>query len=100
MNEHDKYFDIIGFDPRGVGSTTPAVMCFPDPTSQRDWELQLEAEGMLGSCPDALQRNWQRTQALNQGCSVYDMSTSAIEGEGEDSTSESSLRVLLRYYLG
>ncbi|KAK5800736.1 hypothetical protein VI817_002948 [Penicillium citrinum] len=81
LNEDDKYFDIIGFDPRGVGSTTPAVTCFPDPTSQRDWELQLEAEGMLGSCPDALQRNWQRTQALNQGCSVYDMSAGAVEGE-------------------
>lgn len=77
---NDKYFDIIGFDPRGVGSTTPAVTCFPDPSSQRNWELQLEAEGMLGSCPDALRRNWQRTQALNQGCSIYDMTAS----EGED----------------
>ena len=39
-----KYFDIIGFDPRGVGSTTPPVMCFPDPVSQRNWELQVSAE--------------------------------------------------------
>ncbi|KAJ5171940.1 hypothetical protein N7492_004533 [Penicillium capsulatum] len=76
---NDKYFDIIGFDPRGVGSTTPAVTCFPDPTSQRNWELQLEAEGMLGSCPDALRRNWQRNEALNLGCSVYDMAASKGE---------------------
>lgn len=82
FNENDKYFDIIGFDPRGVGATTPTIMCFPDPTAQRNWELQLEAEGMLGSCPDALQRNWQRTQALNQGCSVFEMSTGAgVEGK-------------------
>ncbi|KAJ5591469.1 Peptidase S33 tripeptidyl aminopeptidase-like C-terminal [Penicillium hispanicum] len=79
VDSGDKYFDIIGFDPRGVGSTTPAVTCFPDPISQRTWELQVEAEGMLGSCPDALQRNWQRTQALNQGCSVYEMT--AAQGE-------------------
>ncbi|OQE84748.1 hypothetical protein PENNAL_c0026G05925 [Penicillium nalgiovense] len=71
----NKYFDIIGFDPRGVGSTTPPVMCFPDPVSQRNWELQVSAEGMLGSGPDALQRNWQRTEALNSGCSVFDMSS-------------------------
>ncbi|KAK4862864.1 hypothetical protein LT330_002997 [Penicillium expansum] len=71
----NKYFDIIGFDPRGVGSTTPPVMCFPDPVSQRNWELQVSAEGMLGSGPDSLQRNWQRTHALNSGCSVFDMSS-------------------------
>ncbi|KAJ5108463.1 hypothetical protein N7456_005138 [Penicillium angulare] len=69
----DKYFDIIGFDPRGVGYTTPALTCFPDSVSQRNWELQVEAEGMLGSSPDALKRIWQRTQALNLGCSVYEM---------------------------
>ncbi|KAJ5386859.1 Peptidase S33 tripeptidyl aminopeptidase-like C-terminal [Penicillium cosmopolitanum] len=84
FDENDRYFDIIGFDPRGVGATTPAVMCFPDPTSQKEWELQLEAEGMLGSCPNALQRNWQRTQALNQGCSVFDMNAGAGAANGDD----------------
>jgi pimeloyl-ACP methyl ester carboxylesterase len=71
----DRYFDIIGFDPRGVGSTTPPVMCFPDPVSQRNWELQVSTEGMLGSASDSLLRNWQRTEALNSGCSVYEMSS-------------------------
>ncbi|KAJ6005119.1 hypothetical protein N7540_012918 [Penicillium herquei] len=73
VNSGDKYFDIIGFDPRGVGSTTPALACFPDPISQRNWELQVEAEGMLGSSPGALLKSWQRTQALNLGCSAYEM---------------------------
>ena len=73
VNSKDKYFDIIGFDPRGVGSTTSAVTCFPDSTSQRFWELQVESEGMLGSRPDSLWRNWQNTLALNSGCSVWEM---------------------------
>ncbi|KAJ5151287.1 Peptidase S33 tripeptidyl aminopeptidase-like C-terminal [Penicillium canariense] len=77
----DKYFDIVGFDPRGVGATTPAVTCFPDPISQRNWELQVEAEGMLGSGPDALQRNWQRTHALNAGCSMYEMAAHGVQGD-------------------
>ncbi|KAJ6110570.1 hypothetical protein N7486_002805 [Penicillium sp. IBT 16267x] len=51
----DKYFDVIGFDPRA------------------NWELAVEAEGMIGSSDDALRKSWQRTQALNVGCSVYEM---------------------------
>ncbi|KAJ5919828.1 Peptidase S33 tripeptidyl aminopeptidase-like C-terminal [Penicillium verhagenii] len=75
----DRYFDVIGFDPRGVGHTTPAVTCFPDGSSQRSWELAVEAEGMIGSSENALQNSWQRTQALNQGCSVYEMTGSDQE---------------------
>lgn len=33
---------------------------------------------MLGSGPDALQKNWQRTHALNAGCSVYEMAADDI----------------------
>ncbi|CEJ61201.1 hypothetical protein PMG11_09739 [Penicillium brasilianum] len=86
-NASDKFFDIIGFDPRGVGSTTPAVTCFPDSTSQRNWELQVEAEGMLGSSPNALQRNWLRTHALNSGCSIYEMAA-ADDMQGEEAMME------------
>lgn len=59
----------------------PAITCFPDPISQRNWESQVEAEGMLGSGPDSLQKNWQRTQALNSGCSVYEMAADGVQGD-------------------
>ncbi|KAI9367304.1 TAP-like protein-domain-containing protein [Aspergillus egyptiacus] len=65
----DRYFDIIGFDPRGVNNTTPGFSCFPNLFSQRNWELQAEADGMLGSSGSSFMRNWQRTIALNVGCS-------------------------------
>ncbi|KAH1491352.1 hypothetical protein KXV94_008810 [Aspergillus fumigatus] len=64
-----RYFDIIGFDPRGVNNTTPGFSCFPDSFSQRNWELQVEADGMLGSSDDSLMRNWQRAVALGGACS-------------------------------
>lgn len=64
-----KYFDIIGFDPRGVNNTTPGFSCFPTIYAQRIWELQDEAEGMLGSSPTSLSSKWQRAMALNPGCS-------------------------------
>lgn len=67
---HTKYFDVIGFDPRGVNNTTPGFSCFPDLSSQVAWELQMEADGMLGSSENSFMRHWQRAQALNQGCSL------------------------------
>ncbi|OKL57393.1 hypothetical protein UA08_07409 [Talaromyces atroroseus] len=63
------YFDIIGFDPRGVNNTTPQFSCFPSLSSQLNFELQAEAEGMLGSSAESFMQNWQRTVALGQSCS-------------------------------
>lgn len=68
INTSSLYFDIIGFDPRGVNNTTPQFSCFPSLSSQRNFELQAEADGMLGSSADSLMRNWQRTIALSQSC--------------------------------
>ncbi|MBB3083889.1 alpha/beta hydrolase [Geodermatophilus sabuli] len=40
-------FDIVGFDPRGVGQSTPAVDCDappePFPTAESPWELDVDA---------------------------------------------------------
>ncbi|OSC97430.1 alpha/beta-hydrolase [Trametes coccinea BRFM310] len=33
-------FDILGFDPRGVGASTPAATCFSDDSQRRLWRLQ------------------------------------------------------------
>ncbi|RHZ64523.1 hypothetical protein CDV55_107399 [Aspergillus turcosus] len=68
-NSSARYFDIIGFDPRGVNNTTPGFSCFPDSTSRKNWELQVEADGMLGSSDDSVMRNWQRALALGAACS-------------------------------
>ncbi|KAL4885726.1 TAP-like protein-domain-containing protein [Aspergillus karnatakaensis] len=81
----DLYFDIIGFDPRGVNNTTPGFSCFPSLFSQRNWELQAEADGILGSSTDSLMRNWQRAVALNTGCS---QALSTPSGSGEEALGE------------
>ncbi|OSC97428.1 alpha/beta-hydrolase [Trametes coccinea BRFM310] len=33
-------FDILGFDPRGIGATTPAARCFETDSQRKLWELQ------------------------------------------------------------
>ncbi|KAH0346592.1 hypothetical protein KCU81_g3878, partial [Aureobasidium melanogenum] len=69
-SETAKYHDIISFDPRGVGYTTPAIHCFPDSLARSSWMLQNEALGLLGSSEDSFYRNWYRSRALAEGCSA------------------------------
>lgn len=67
--DSDKYFDIIGFDPRGVNSSTPILACFPDNFARQSWNLQTRAEGILGSSEGSLRVGWRRANALAYGCS-------------------------------
>jgi hypothetical protein len=46
-------FYIVSFDPRGVGFTTPAFICFPDATQRMNWNITSDAEGLLGSSSTA-----------------------------------------------
>lgn len=65
-----KYYDVIAFDPRGIGQTMPSVQCFPDTFSRETWLMQNEALGLLGSSEDSFLRNWYRSKALAEGCST------------------------------
>lgn len=65
----DKYFDIIGFDPRGINRSTPVLTCFQDNFARQVWTLQSEAEGLLGSSDGSLRLGWRRARALADGCS-------------------------------
>ncbi|KAK6379774.1 hypothetical protein LTS17_005847 [Exophiala oligosperma] len=67
--ELDKYFDIIGFDPRGVNHSTPILTCFPDSFARQTWNLQSLAEGLLGSSEGSLRTGWRRARAFSVSCS-------------------------------
>lgn len=66
--DSDKYFDIIGFDPRGINRSTPTISCFQDNFARQVWNLQSEAEGLLGSSDGSLRLGWRRARALADGC--------------------------------
>lgn len=63
-----KYFDIISFDPRGIGHTTPTFICFPDAVKRMEWEIASDAEGLLGSSDVAFDLMWARKHALAEAC--------------------------------
>ncbi|KAF7920351.1 uncharacterized protein EAE98_009044 [Botrytis deweyae] len=60
----NKYFDIVSFDPRGTGFTTPAFICFPDAAQRMNWNVASDVEGMLGSSSVAFKLMWARKHAL------------------------------------
>lgn len=71
MNEKSddtKYYDIIGFDPRGIGETEPHAVCNPDLPTSWSWDLRMATEGILGSSDAALGRLWVMTHAWGRDC--------------------------------
>lgn len=63
-----KYFDVIGFDPRGIGLTEPLAYCMPDKASAWSWQLRESDEGILGSSDAALGRLWSMAHAYGSSC--------------------------------
>ncbi len=56
-------FDLVGFDPRGVGASTPAVWCNSDADNDR-----LRADPMVDYSPDGVRRIEGETKAFVQRC--------------------------------
>ena len=74
-----RYYDIIGFDPRGVNHTLPAVECYPSSLQRFAWKLQNAAEGRLGEPSTSLDEKWARYQSRSESCMAN------VAAMGEDS---------------
>jgi pimeloyl-ACP methyl ester carboxylesterase len=72
-----KFFDIVSFDPRGVGFSTPNVHCFADPGLDQGWQLRVMEEGVLGASDATFGRLWSMAKARAGSCSLP-------LGEGKD----------------
>lgn len=75
-----KYFDIVSFDPRGTGFTTPSFICFPDAAQRMNWNIASDAEGLLGSSSVAFKLMWARKHALADAC----YARMSIDKDGEN----------------
>ena len=72
-----KFFDIVSFDPRGVGFSTPNVHCFSNSGLDRGWQLRVMEEGILGASDATFGRLWSMAKARAGSCSLP-------LGEGKD----------------
>ncbi|CAK3992271.1 Hypothetical predicted protein [Lecanosticta acicola] len=71
-NHPSKFFDILGFDPRGVKYTTPSLDCFSDAFSQQTWLLTRMDYGAMFETNPSLAMEWARTEVLGRSCSLED----------------------------
>lgn len=67
-SDTSKYFDIIGFDPRGVNNSTPGTNCFPDDSSLQIWLQRADAQGAPYS-NESFANSWSRHASLGRTCS-------------------------------
>jgi len=74
----DKYFDIIGFDPRGVNNTTPRLKCYPNSYNQQTWMLKQLDYGLLWDAESILGLEWARAEAQGASCSQGDPETDMV----------------------
>ncbi|KAJ6510772.1 TAP-like protein-domain-containing protein [Mycena sanguinolenta] len=59
-------FDIIGFDPRGVGRSTPRISFFASRAEREIWSVGDAALESMNSSADALARAWARGIVIGQ----------------------------------
>jgi pimeloyl-ACP methyl ester carboxylesterase len=62
------YYDIIGFDPRGIGETEPHAYCTTDAAAAWSWSLREDTVGLLGSSDASLGRLWSMSHAWGNAC--------------------------------
>jgi pimeloyl-ACP methyl ester carboxylesterase len=72
-----KYFDLISFDPRGVGLSRPRVDCFHDQDFDASWQQRVQEEGWFESSNAAFGRLWSMSIAKGRVCS----NSSAYDGD-------------------
>ncbi|OMC39821.1 hydrolase [Mycobacterium sp. GA-1841] len=75
-------FDIVGFDPRGVGSSTPAVWCNSDEDNDR-----LRADPTVEYTPEGVEHLENETKAFVQRC-VDKMGTEFLENVGTENVAK------------
>lgn len=68
MSTDAKFYDLISFDPRGLGHSTPNVHCFADADDFRIWSTKLAQEGSLTSSDRSLSSQWAMMQAVGRSC--------------------------------
>lgn len=63
-----KYFDIISWDPRGVGSSTPLPECFQNDIERQQYWIKQEVIGGINTSPYALQYGFAAAEAFGRSC--------------------------------
>ena len=61
-------YDILGFDPRGTGASTPRAECFGSDTERMTWLMQAGGGRLLNVSDDSLLMYRAREQVMGARC--------------------------------
>ncbi|KAF4123019.1 Proteinase [Geosmithia morbida] len=67
-DEQGLFFDVIGFDPRGIGYTTPKLVCFPDNLSRHHWNIQGSSSEAISSTKASFAAKLSHAESLTRAC--------------------------------
>ncbi|OTA23439.1 hypothetical protein BTJ68_14891 [Hortaea werneckii EXF-2000] len=67
--EWDRYFDIIGFDPRGINNSRPVLNCLSNRLEAAASTIEENAHGMIGTSDTSFDYVWASKRAMAEGCS-------------------------------
>ncbi|KAK7466420.1 hypothetical protein VKT23_005142 [Stygiomarasmius scandens] len=70
QNKTGSQFDLVGFDPRGTGFSTPNVTVFQSAEESLSWFTKEPFD--VNSTPEALPEEWARYQAFGQAAQARD----------------------------
>ncbi|KAH6693468.1 TAP-like protein-domain-containing protein [Plectosphaerella plurivora] len=98
-------YDIISFDPRGVGASTPRHQCFASTQDEDAWELQ-EPRNLIGAHSGVIPELYARSIAYSQLCEANMAATGLLEHAGSVAIARDMLEIvtlafpdgLLRYW--
>ncbi|KAI1750499.1 hypothetical protein F4782DRAFT_246550 [Xylaria castorea] len=69
-------YDVISFDPRGIGASLPRIECWDSPEQRQLWDLQ--DVGVIDAHPGTIYDVYARAKAFSQTCESHMMSKSSI----------------------
>ncbi|KAH0364246.1 hypothetical protein KCU65_g6880, partial [Aureobasidium melanogenum] len=66
-----KHFDLISYDPRGIGLSTPRLACFRgNPIQEQVWSIRDWETGSINASDVAFGRMWAMYKAKGESCAV------------------------------
>ena len=65
-----KHFEMLSFDPRGIGASHPKADCFRDALGAEIFEVKMKAAGNLGADSETLRMHWSAKEGLGALCAA------------------------------
>lgn len=85
-------FDIVTFDPRGIGASVPRIECWDSAQKRQNWAMQETTT--IDSHPGVLYDVWARATAFSRACEQSHNATGLLRHVGTASHARDMLEIL------